>query len=300
MKRSIVNLLCLFVPSRNARYKIRKKLVRKSRIDKLEAAVNMLYFILENCVGASNMPKAVGDLRITQEKSVNLLKFFDDLCAKYDLKYWLDFGTLLGAVRHKGFIPWDDDLDVGMMRSDYEKLFDVLESELKETEYSFLIMKEKPRKILLKIISKDGLAQLDIFPYDFYYKNIENEFDRKLFYKDLNKGYDKYLSSFGYGIVNGKINYSSADAEDIVKKYILEGKEVIFKNKPSVFFGIEFYHAWNNKFFDFDDMFPLKKLEFDGIEFSVPNDFDKHLRLIYGDYMKIPRETHVHKKLAKM
>jgi len=295
MRRSIVNLLCLFIPSRNARYRIRKKLVQKTRLEKVESAVDMLYFILENCVGVSNIPKAKGELGEIQERNLKLLKFFRDLCVKYDLKYWLDFGTLLGAVRHKGFIPWDDDLDVGIMRNDYEKLMEVLKSDLEGTGYRFCVKREKARKILLKLCSDDGVAQLDVFPYDFYYKGVRSEADKSEFYENLNKGYDEFLSKFGYGIVEGEKKYSSSDVGKIVKE-IVNKNNVVLSDKPSVFFGIEFYHAWKNKVFGYDDMFPLKRLEFEGMWFSVPSDFDGHLRLIYGDYMKMPRETHIHEK----
>ena len=76
MKRIIVNLLCSFVPSRNARYRIREKLIKKSRLEKVENAVDMLYFILENCVGVGNIPKSSGELGLIQEKNLKLMKFF--------------------------------------------------------------------------------------------------------------------------------------------------------------------------------------------------------------------------------
>ena len=62
-------------------------------------------------------------IREIQVATKELLKSFDTLCAKLNLQYWLMFGSLLGAVRHKGFIPWDDDLDVGMFHEDYKKLY---------------------------------------------------------------------------------------------------------------------------------------------------------------------------------
>ena len=53
---------------------------------------------------------------------------------KYELKYWLDYGTLLGAIRHGGFIPWDDDIDIGMLREDYYKLVDVFPKEIEKID----------------------------------------------------------------------------------------------------------------------------------------------------------------------
>ena len=68
----------------------------------------------------------IKELRVIQ---IELLDFFADFCDKHGLKYWLDCGTMLGAVRHKGFIPWDDDIDLGMPREDYNKFIDLFERE---------------------------------------------------------------------------------------------------------------------------------------------------------------------------
>ena len=62
------------------------------------------------------------DLRNIQMKMLDILIYFDEFCRKNDIKYWLSSGTLLGAVRHSGFIPWDDDMDVEMLPEDYKKL----------------------------------------------------------------------------------------------------------------------------------------------------------------------------------
>ena len=61
---------------------------------------------------------------------LKLLRVFDDICRKNNLKYWLDGGTLIGAIRHNGFIPWDDDIDVAMLSDDYEKFIEIAQQEL--------------------------------------------------------------------------------------------------------------------------------------------------------------------------
>ncbi|EYE54801.1 LicD family protein, partial [Bacteroides fragilis] len=74
--------------------------------------------------------KEGSDLRKLQYRMLELLEVLDKICKKHNLPYWLEGGTLLGAVRHGGFIPWDDDLDVQMLRSDYKKLLKILPKEL--------------------------------------------------------------------------------------------------------------------------------------------------------------------------
>ena len=68
-------------------------------------------------------------LRFHQLRMLDMLAYFDDLCRRHGIKYWLSSGTLIGAVRHGGFIPWDDDVDVEMLRDDYERLITVFKKE---------------------------------------------------------------------------------------------------------------------------------------------------------------------------
>lgn len=69
-------------------------------------------------------------LKIGQTEMFNILSEIDRICRKHQIKYWLEFGTLLGAIRHNGFIPWDDDCDIGMMRSDFIRFKNVISKEL--------------------------------------------------------------------------------------------------------------------------------------------------------------------------
>ena len=81
--------------------------------------------------------KIKGNLRNVQLLYIELLRFVDNVCKKHDIDYWLEGGTLIGAVRHGGFIPWDDDIDLSIMRKDYEKLIKVLPEEI--SKYGILI-----------------------------------------------------------------------------------------------------------------------------------------------------------------
>ena len=76
-------------------------------------------------------------LKKIQNLELNVLKKFDSLCNKYNIPYTLAGGTLIGAIRHKGFIPWDDDIDVYVLRNDFEKIRKNFPKELKNTDYFY-------------------------------------------------------------------------------------------------------------------------------------------------------------------
>ncbi len=121
-------------------------------------------------------------LKIVQKISYEILKEFKRICDKYSIKYSIGYGTLLGAVRHKGFIPWDDDIDVLIMREEYEKFLKVVDKELNKDEFDFLSVEtNKYYGCIIPRIVKHGLynnsenyknfkfkfgIQLDIFILD--------------------------------------------------------------------------------------------------------------------------------------
>lgn len=116
-------------------------------------------------------PTKDADLRILQECDALLLGIFDKICRRHGLSYWLDFGTLLGAYRHKGFIPWDDDMDICMPREDFDKVVHILREEL--TADGFLAQEmyqdgmDVPRSTFSFRHKETGIW-LDIFPMDMY------------------------------------------------------------------------------------------------------------------------------------
>ena len=89
-------------------------------IRKNEEQIDTLYYFLNHIVDITSIKPAEGALRKLQLCDAALLNVFDAICEREGWTYWLSFGTLLGAVRHKGFIPWDDDTDVSMPREDYD------------------------------------------------------------------------------------------------------------------------------------------------------------------------------------
>ncbi|WP_066630280.1 LicD family protein [Labilibacter marinus] len=248
-------------------------------------------------------------LKQAQLVMLEVLKVIDKICSKYDIKYWLDAGTLLGAVRHKGFIPWDDDLDICMIRSDYEKFISIVESELPEglflqtrdTDHSIWKW-AKIRDVYSTFIQKTEVDKsikyhqgifVDIFPYDI----IEDTFNKnKLF---INRRY--HLSkNKKVKKMSGLLNMLATIAVKTVgfnrwKNYFLR------KNSGNnmVSTGIDITVGFCS--FEYDTMFPLRKIEFEGLSFYGPNKVDEYLTHMYGDYMSLPpedqRKVHAHKIL---
>ena len=225
---------------------------------------------------------------------LDMLVEFDRVCQKHNLKYWLDSGTLLGAVRHKGFIPWDDDIDLSMPLEDYQKLIELKDEfseqiffQTTQTDSKFPFDYIKLRSNRAKIVEfheKDRDIEyhqgvfVDIFPMltipdgEFYYN----------FYSDIFK-LIRDTSAISLHTPNGK------DMPNIRHKLQNALKGLYQKNGKKIIYGGEMpdVPAW----FDRDKVFPLQKIEFEGLEFFAPNDPYHYLENIYSfNYMELPAE----------
>lgn len=128
---------------------------------------NPFYLYKKNNAPITQIPAATGQIRDIQMANFTLLKQLHKFCQENNLGYWLDYGTLLGAVRHKGYIPWDDDIDVGMMMSDYVKVEELFNSAAENSDfYIEKFTSKKGRKFLKLKHRKCDLLFVDIFPYE--------------------------------------------------------------------------------------------------------------------------------------
>lgn len=250
-----------------------------------------------------------------QTLCLELLDFVNKICIKYDIKWWLDFGTLLGAIRHENFIPWDDDIDIGIMRKDYHKFIEVMFDELKRNNLNnYIDVVYRWRKHEGKVVNgtlhffiRDEqvgehiiLAAVDFFPYDFmsdYDNNYDNfgvSYNRSLrnFYQMLCRGDDtsKLYMGLDYSeIIDGYYNELNLTYDE--DKYIIPGVEGAF-----AYSGTNLYELIVLKY---SNIFPLKESKFREYTFPVPNDSDFYLNQIYGDnHMEIPKDVRTHNRLS--
>ena len=237
---------------------------------------------------ALEIPKATGNLRLIQEANLALLKDFDTICNEHNIKYWIDFGTLLGAMRHKGFIPWDDDLDVSMPREDYERFISKFKNGFpNHPDLKLVFCSNRRNSCILKLKHKNIIPiGIDIFTYDYYHSKLEE--NEK---KDLSLKIEKYSKP---KIIRKHNSFETIveKSKKITHKFILNNKTISLENTPAIFMAIDFHHGWKNKVYDWENIFPLQKIEFENIKFNAPNNSHKVLTSIYGNYMEIPKDSY--------
>lgn len=249
-------------------------------------------------------------LQEIQTETLKIMKLIHKICVEQNLRYALFYGTLIGAVRHKGFIPWDDDLDIVMPREDYEKLavyFTEHKDELLPYKlFSFNTVEKYPYMInricntefrMEAENEKDcGMGTfIDIYPLDGAGDGKDKFFNKKAwFYASMyfSKSREHYVHVKGFAksiikktaftlsrILSYKIIRSKL--EKLATKYPYETSEYV----TVVVWGNARY--FYKKVF-FDD-FSLVKYE--DSEFYIPNNYDEILQLQYGNYMQLPPEN---------
>lgn len=256
----------------------------------------------------------ITDAQLSKLKEIELemLDEFVRICNKHGIKYFLSGGTCLGAVRHKGFIPWDDDIDVGMLRDEYDRFAKICNDEL-GSDYVFQDMRTEPNcglcfgKIRKKgtVYSESYSAHInmsqgiwiDIFPYD----NVSNnpkERTRQIKRVSLLK--NLYIVKCGYKYPEYKDNslkapYYAAQAlcKMIPRKWIIEKLDEAMKKHQgdeSCQYAIPFGGAYSVKkeLEMLARLNSLSPIEFEGKNYLTFTDWNGYLSKHYGDYMQLP------------
>ena len=233
-------------------------------------------------------------LRRAQLRMLEILKVVDDICTKHGIQYTLDGGTLIGAVRHGGFIPWDDDIDINVTRDDLAKLRKILPRELPshlvyqdyftDPYYPTLIAKVRERdSYMYEEPCTDKLKEKGIFIDIIPIEEVPNlAWKAKL--------------DYWYGhCLRGIHHY--ADTKDTILSWIVLpfawGLTALTRltnkfrriDQLAHVYGFQAYGALQKK-----DYYPIKRMSFEGFQACVPNNPDAVLTALFGDYMQLPPE----------
>ena len=256
------------------------------------------------------MSDSIRDLQLAL---FEMLKDIDRICRQNDIKYSLACGTALGAIRHQGFIPWDDDLDIMFLRPEYERFLEIAPPLLKEKGYT--LQREftetwpmhwsKVRKDNTTFIENfdakiEGIHQgifVDLFPIDNLSDNkLIADAQWNLFHMLVAKGMKKR----GYRKTNSikkkfAMMISPLFPEKPLRRFVMQRNNTHTKNVHS-FFGAAIVRSHNifpRSLFD-----EYGQAQFEGSSFPIVKDYDTYLKICFGDYMKLPppekRQAHVH------
>lgn len=257
---------------------------------------------------------------------LDLLNQFDIVCKKYQLRYVADAGTLLGAIRHHGFIPWDDDIDVGMPRADYEKFIEIGQEEFKypyylesfQSEPTFVYDKAKLLNLQTTgyenpFLNKHAIF-LDIFPYDNIVDDesllkaqgqellrIFAKFQRtvtcsyKWYYQDDNVSFVRKLARWleHYRLKFSKMSVGS----DYQKSLFMKMQETTKRYNTKLTTNVGALAEFQTNVVDIiskEDFDHLYEVDFEFLKIPVPPHYDQVLTRLYGDYHTFVKGGSVH------
>lgn len=260
-------------------------------------------------------------LREHQAVMLDILSDFSDFCDKHNLKYYLDAGTLLGAIRHHGFIPWDNDADVCMMREDYDRLIAILQGnngylndhiileKPEDTKYCFCKLGDTRTEMIEfpDTYPEKCFVYIDVFPKDYIkddslrtksicritcFFGLLHWFNKRsiIYWRQHKKGLYKLIANMMNTLVRDK-NFAYKIQRTIIDCYRKKNNISNCKYVTTLVNGE--YHRRCDK-----NCFSERVLcEFEGRQFYIPKGYDKWLRVLYGDnYMQLPpiekREVH--------
>ena len=244
---------------------------------------------------------------------LDLMARFDKVCRDNGISYFLDSGTALGAVRHHGFIPWDDDVDMGMLREDYERLLDLgaaglpdnLSLQTYESDPAYMMPFAKirlgnsyfPEKMTGYDKFRYQGIYIDVFPYDRIPEDAEKarrfiKRSRIWYYLSVfcrrdypgKKLPQKILTSFLHKLSDKKVAWLHRYYDRYCRKYELTDSRM----RTCLCWRMSQRKEY---FFKESELLPTKRAMFEGKEFSTVSDPDRYLRIMFGDYMVLPPEN---------
>ena len=233
-------------------------------------------------------------LRKAQMRMLEILKIVDSIFSKHHIDYYLDGGTLLGAVRHGGFIPWDDDIDISVRREDFSRIKRVLQKELPNN----LVFQDRFTDWNLPVL----IAKVRDKNSYYYEEECTNRLKEKGLFIDIIPMEKipswswKQKLDYWYGhCVRGIHNYSSFQ-DKIISYLLFPFAWSIVALTRCINYLIPSPHladvyGWKpTGFYMKYDVFPIKRIQFEDFQACVPNNPDAVLKALFGNYMQIPPE----------
>lgn len=257
-------------------------------------------------------------LRRLQKVQTEILKDFIALCEKYDLDYFMLGGSGIGTVRHQGFIPWDDDIDVAMPRRHYEVLIDVVEQEmgdkyqiltpLKDERYACNVthMQKKGTKFVPEAsrnLKCDLCIDIDIFPMDHIpedKKARRRQLKRTWFLSKLLylcgtpdpiiplKGWKRPFAVILCRVAHCGLKLLRVSPRTIYEK--LQREQTRYNHERCRYLCPLEVTMADHAYISKQEMYPLQRMVFEGLEVRMPNQYDTYLKRLFGDYMTLPPE----------
>lgn len=234
------------------------------------------------------------DVRKVQKRLLEMAKAIRDILESHDIPYFITYGTLLGAVRHKGFIPWDDDFDFYLLEESYDEALCVLKKELSEDVF-LEYWETEPKYFHSWAHVKDinSITECELFPQDGMYSHKGISIDlyktKKIFEEEessyrLSQHISYLQKRYEVGLLDKSVYYEKTKELETKYNYEVERLKAIVNKGREMY---AFYLIYNDRLF-LDELFPLKKYQFEDTEFYGPAIADVLLKRCYGDYMQLP------------
>lgn len=235
----------------------------------------------------------ITDIKKIQERLLSMAVIVRDILESSGIKYFITYGTLLGAVRHGGFIPWDDDFDIYLFDEEYDRAIELLrenlpadlflEDELSEPKYFHG---------WAHIKDDHSIVEYSLFPGDdaYFHKGLSLDLYRAYLIKDTDER--KFRANEHLKYIKRKCGKGFLSIEEFnersqkLKTIIREESEIKHGSGDYVY---TFPSIYNDRIYP-EELFPLKKYEFSDTYFLGPANADVFLKRCYGDYMSLPPE----------
>ena len=262
-------------------------------------------------------------LETLQREELNILLMFRDFCARHNLEWFLESGSCLGAIRHRGFIPWDDDVDVGMLRPDYERFLELAEDGLPEGYSLHVYRNTNGYAAMFAKIYRDGTVFrtretteakcpqgifIDIFPYDALLPvgaARKRQCRNAQFWKAISflyhapsitvpdRGLKGAAERLACRVAHGLV-HAAFQREDIVRRWERSANDGTTDPQASEW---ALLMGQRVRVFSYDDLFPTELAPFAGHRLPVPRNSVGYLEKLYGDWERLPdpdnRKTHL-------